>query len=539
MENQTHAHSASEKMSSGNHDTLWINTVKPLAYSKLTASLQTDVVIIGGGIAGVTAAYCLAKSGSKVVLVEDGFIGSGETGRTTAHLVTALDDRYYELERMFGEKKAALMAESHRSAIDFIESTVKTENIDCDFKKADGYLFLHPSDKEESIKKELDASLRAGLKVELVHEMPGIKAPKGPFLKFPNQATFHPLKYLKGLCSVINENKGSIYTNTHAKVIDHTGIETDDGFRIDAKHVVVATNSPVNNKYVMHFKQYAYRTYVIGAKIPKGSLPDCLWWDTGDFNGNENIPPYHYVRTQNLDDTHDVLIIGGEDHANGLADIESKPEEERYAALETWAKQFFNFDEILYRWSGQVMEPMDGLGFMGRNPFDKSNVYIITGDSGNGMTHGTIGAMLITDLIHKRENKFEDLYDPSRFKALNAGSVFVKEFVGGFRNYMKAKKKDKEEGEVNAIKTNEGKIIELSGKKYGVFCDENRDLHFVSAECTHLKCSIRWNNDEKSWDCPCHGSRFSHEGKVLNGPANIDLAYHRESGQQNKPPVFD
>ena len=533
MENQNHAHAASEKLTSGSHDTAWINTVEPLAYSKLMENLDPDVVVIGGGIAGVTTAYCLSRSGKKVVILEDGFIGSGETGRTTAHLVTALDDRYYELEHTFGEKKASLIAESHREAIDFIEHTSRTEQIPCDFKRVDGYLFLHPSDKEESITKELEAATKAGLQVEEVNFMPGMPEHEGRCLRFLNQAQFHPLKYLKGLCEAIRKNGGAIYTNTHAKEIDHTGVLTDEGFRINAKHIVVATNTPVNNLVVMHLKQYAYRTYVIAAKIKKGSLPECLWWDTGDFTANENIPPYHYVRTQNLDDDHDLLIIGGEDHATGLADIDSRPEEERYAALENWAKQNFKSGEILYRWSGQVMEPMDGLAYMGRNPMDQNNVYIITGDSGNGMTHATIGALLIDDLINNRENKFEDLYDPSRFKAISAGSVFFKEFVGGFRNYMKAKKKDAKDNELDTLRVNEGKIIELSGKKYGVFCDENNELHFVGTECTHLKCTVRWNNDEKSWDCPCHGSRFSYEGKVLNGPANTGLPYHRETRTTN------
>ncbi|MBA3682872.1 MAG: FAD-dependent oxidoreductase, partial [Bacteroidetes bacterium] len=214
----------------------------------------------------------------------------------------------------------------------------------------------------------------------------------------------------------------------------------------------------------------------------------------------------------------------------GLADIEGRSEEERYTELEAWAREHFGIEEIHYRWSGQVMEPMDGLAFIGRNPFDKNNVYIVTGDSGNGMTHCTIAAMLIDDLINERENKFEDLYDPSRFKLFSgAGKTFFKEFVGGFTNYFKVKKKDSiKENELESINKNEGKVIEIEGKKYGVFCDETNELHFVSADCTHLKCTVRWNNDEKSWDCPCHGSRFTHEGKILNGPAITDLAYHKE-----------
>ncbi|PBQ32867.1 (2Fe-2S)-binding protein [Sphingobacteriaceae bacterium] len=531
MENQTHAHASGEKITAGAHDTFWVNSSEPLVFRKLEENLETDVVIVGGGIAGMSVAYNLVKSGKKVVLVEDGFIGSGETGRTTAHLVTALDDRYYELERMFGKKKTALIAESHSKAINFVEETVKSEHISCDFERVDGFLFLHPSDSEDSLYKELEAARNAGVGVSIVDEVPGIEKYKGQALRFESQAQFHPLKYLKGLSKVIESKGGRIYTNTHAKEVDHTGIVTDEGFRVNAKHVVVATNSPVNNSFTMHLKQYAYRTYVIATKIKKGSLPKALWWDSGDFDVNENIPPYHYIRTQGFDDTHDLLIIGGEDHAVGLADVEGKTEEQRYKLLEDWAKQFFEINEIVYQWSGQVLEPMDGVAYIGKNPFDKQTIYIVTGDSGNGMTHATIAGTLITDLINGVENKFEALYNPSRIKPFTAGSVFFKEFIGGLKTYNAAKKRDIEKSELSFLEKNQGKIMDLDGKKFGVFRDESNNVHFVGAECTHLQCMVRWNNDEKSWDCPCHGSRFSHEGKVLNGPANSDLPYHKETNE--------
>ncbi|MEO6304905.1 MAG: FAD-dependent oxidoreductase [Bacteroidia bacterium] len=528
MEKETHVHHSGEKITAGSHSSVWIDTVQPLAFRKLEENIETDVVIVGGGMAGISIAYNLVKSGKKVVIVEDGFVGSGETGRTTAHLVTALDDRYYELQKMFGDEKTKLVAESHKTAIDFIERATRREHIDCDFERVDGYLFLHPSDDVESLGKEFEAAENAGVEVEKLERVPGMEKYYGPCLRFANQAQFHPLKYIKALCEVIQNNGGVIYTNAHAQKIDHTGIVTDKGYKVTAKHIVVSTNTPVNNKVVMHLKQYAYRTYVIGAKIKKDSLPKSLWWDTGEFTVNENIPPYHYVRTQKLDSEHDLLIIGGEDHATGIAGT-NKSEEESYSTLEKWAKEYFEIGDIIFKWSGQVMEPMDSLAYIGRNPFDKDNVYIVTGDSGNGMTHTTIAAMLITDLINGKENKFEKLYDPSRLKLIDAGKIFFKEFVGGFANYFKEKKQNTaQENDLNTIAKNEGKIIEVEGKKYGVFCDENNNYHVVSADCTHLKCTVSWNNDEKSWDCPCHGSRFTCEGKVVNGPANTDLPYHKE-----------
>jgi len=518
---------SSEKFTAGTHIPFWINSVEPLSFSKLSLDREVDVVIIGGGIAGVTIAYCLTKAGKNIALVEDGFIGSGETGRTTAHLVTALDDRYYDIERMFGKEKTRLVAQSHADAIDFIEDTVKKLNIDCDFKRLDGYLFLHPSDEVSTLQKEADAAASAGIDVNLIDEVPGIKnIYQG--IRFSNQAEFHPLKYIKALCEYIEKNGGSIYTSTHAKEINEKGIVTDEGYKIKADHIVVATNTPVNNKYAMHLKQYAYRTYVIASKIKKGILPDALWWDTGDYSVNSSIPPYHYVRKQKLNDEHDLLIVGGEDHATGLSEIEKISEEERYAVLEKWMKEYFpDAGKPIYKWSGQVMEPMDSLAYIGRNPFDKDNIYIVTGDSGNGMTHGTIAGGLITDLITCKENKLEKIYDPSRIKIFTAGKVFLKEFVGGLINYMKLQPKHPDRKHINDLKKNEGDILEADGKKYGAYRDKDDNIHFVSAECTHLQCIIKWNNDEKTWDCPCHGSRFSYDGKVMNGPANKPLLYHK------------
>ncbi len=524
---------------SGTHVPFWIDSVAPIKFEELTSDKKTDVVIVGGGIAGITIAYCLVLSGKKVVLIEDGFIGSGETSRTTAHLVTALDDRYYELERVHGKENAKIIAESHSKAIDFIEKTVNEESIECDFERLNGYLFLHPTDKIDSLENEYEAILHTDLSVEKVAFVPGI-AQLNKALKFNKQAQFHPLKYLKALSEIIVEKGGEIYTRTQAKEINSDGVEVSGGYKIHAENVVVATNSPVNNMFSMHLKQYAYRTYVIGAKIKKGFLPRALWWDTGDFSANSSMPPYHYARIQKYNDSHDLLIIGGEDHPTGLADAENKPEEERYKALEDWARTFFPImEEVVYKWSGQVLEPMDSLAYIGRNPFDEKNIFIATGDSGNGLTHATIAGMLITDLINGKENKLEKIYDPSRFKLFSSGNVFLKEVVGGAVNYLKTKPGSKDEIAPNEIPVNEGRIIRKKEKRYGAYRSEDNYIHYVSAECTHLGCIIKWNNDEKSWDCPCHGSRFSYKGKVLNGPANKALVYFKEPvSEEIKEPSF-
>lgn len=514
------------KVTSGSNATFWIDSTNPLAFEKLDENLDVDVVVIGGGVSGINVAYNLVRAGKTVALVEDGQIGSGETGRTSAHLTAVLDERYYNLERMHGQEKTKLIAESHRKAIDFIETVVNTESIKCDFQRVYGYLFLHPTDKPESLQKELDAACAAGLEVCELHDTPDVNVKiSGPCLRFSNQAQFHPQKYIYGLAKSIVAHGGQIFTDTHAAEIDENGILTDEGYRINAKHIVVTTNSPINNKYTMHLSQSPYRTYVIGARIRKDVVKEALWWDTGDQENKSQA--YHYVRLQKLDDDFDLLLCGGEDHATGLSDDTEIPHEtDRYAILESWARARFPIEDVIYTWSGQVIYPFDSLAFIGRNPHDKKNIYIVTGDCGNGLTYATIAGMLITDLINDRPNKYEEIYSPSRFKFLKAAGVFMEELVGGLVSYFKKKPAQREDS-IEDIQVGDGKIVVIDGKKYGAYRDEANLIHIVGAECTHMGCIIKWNRDEKSWDCPCHGSRFTNKGTVINGPANKDLNYHK------------
>lgn len=512
------------KISSGKNISYWIDSVPDEPRTFLTSDIETEVVVVGGGLGGVSVAYCLAKEGKKVVLVEDGLIGSGETGRTTAHLVTALDDRYYNLEKIFGKEDVRLIAESHKAAIDFVENTVKNEAIDCNFERVSGYLFLHPSDRNDSIRKELESAKQAGLEVTEMDQAPGILTPTGKCICFHAQAEFHPIKYLNGLCRVIEERGGKIFTETHAAEISEKGIVTDKGFKVKADFVVIATNSPVNSKYTLPLKQEAYRTYVIGALVKKGILPKALWWDTGDQDSKNTAPPYHYVRLHPYSNTHDLLISGGEDHRVGETDGQLT---DRFSILQEWTRKHFPIENIVYRWSGQVMEPMDSLAFIGHSPWDKANVFIVTGDSGNGMTHCTIAGMLLTDLILGRENPWKKIYKPSRFSLSESGPFFKKlkdDFMATVKSFIEMDNG----GELSSVKSGEGKVLEIENKKIGIFRDAGNQLHAVSATCTHLGCTVEWNKAEQSWDCPCHGSRYTHEGKVINGPANLDLTAYSE-----------
>jgi glycine/D-amino acid oxidase-like deaminating enzyme/nitrite reductase/ring-hydroxylating ferredoxin subunit len=447
------------------------------------------------------------------VVLDDGAIGSGMTGVTTAHLVNALDDRYFELERLHGARGARLAAESHSAAIDRVESIVSRERIACDFTRLDGYLILGPEHDEAYLDRELDAAHRAGLHNVLKCKKASISYDTGVCLRFPNQAQFHPLKYLAGLAEAIERGGGRIFTGTHATNVDggkHASVSTNSG-TVSASAIVVATNTPVNDLVVVHTKQAPYMTYVIGALVPHNSIPLMLLWDTSD--------PYHYVRLQpGVDATHDLLIVGGEDHKTGQAD----DIEERHGRIEAWSRERFpSMLEVKYRWGGQVMEPVDSLAFIGHNPLDKENVYTVTGDSGNGITHGTIAGILLTDLILGRHNPWQSLYDPGRI-TLRATGEFAKEAAN-----MAAQYADWVTGgdvsSTDEIAKDSGAVVRRGALKVAVYRDATGALHERSAVCTHLGCIVQWNPVEKTWDCPCHGSRFDKFGEVINGPANAGL----------------
>lgn len=494
-------------------ESLWMATASLPQYPALAADEHADVCVVGAGIAGLTTAHLLARSGKSVVVLEDGEIGSGMTRYTTAHLSNAIDDRYIEIERLHGEEGARLAAQSHGAAIDLIERAVRDEQIDCDFRRVDGYLFLADGHDESLLQRELEAAHRAGVDAELLAAAPAGSVMSGPCLRFAQQARVHPLRYLAGLARQIQFRNGRIYCNSH---VDDVGggspVEVSVGNRVvTADAVVVATNTPINDRLQVHTKQAPYMTYAIGVKLPRGAVGDALYWDTGD--------PYRYVRLHHDDVDGEVLIVGGEDHKSGQADDTL----DRYRRLEEWTRSRVpEAGEVLHRWAGQVMETIDGLAFIGRNPIGQDNVYVVTGDSGMGMTHGTIAGMLISDLIDQRENPWESLYDPSR-KTLRAAGEFVREALNmsaQYADWITAGDLSSEE----EIAVDSGAVIRSGLTKRAVYRDPEGRLHRRSAVCPHLGCIVAWNEAEKTWDCPCHGSRFDRFGKVVNGPANDDLA---------------
>ena len=491
---------------------VWMDTARTPGFEPLRRDAEADVCVVGAGIAGLSTAYQLAREGRRVILLDDGPIAGGQTQRTTAHLSCAIDDRFSELERVHGEEGSRLAAESHAAAIDRIEAIAREEAFDCDFKRVDGYLFLGPDQSEKILEDELAAAHRAGLTgVEFVPKAP-LPFDTRRCLRFPRQGQFHPLRYTAGLVDAFTRRGGVVHTQTRVAKVAAGAVETEAGPVVKAGAVVVATNTPINDMVVIHTKQAPYLTYAVGFRIPRGAVEPGLYWDTLD--------PYHYIRMQQGDDA-DALIVGGEDHKSGQAE----DQEERWGRLEAWTRERFpQVQAVEARWSGMVMETTDGLAFIGRNPREKGEVYIATGDSGMGMTHGVIAGMLLTDLILGRENPWSTIYDPSRKPVWGmAWKEFIRENANVAKEYARDWLGPGDVSSVDEIPAGHGAVIRRGLSKHAVYRDESGAVHERSAVCPHLGCIVHWNGAEKTWDCPCHGSRFDPEGQGVVGPANRPL----------------
>ncbi|MDB5311054.1 MAG: puuB [Gemmataceae bacterium] len=481
----------------------------------LAGNSRYDVCVVGGGIAGLTTAYLLAREGKSVVVLESKpAVAGAETAATTAHLAWVIDDRFAHVESVRGADAARAAAASHRAAVDLIGEIVRREGIDCDYKRVDGYLFPG-ADGPDTLAKEEDALCRLGLPFEKVDRVPFPRRAPGPALRFPDQGQFHPLKYLTEIAGRIRKLGGVIHTDTLVtKVRGGSPCEVETKARnvVAAGAVVVATNAPFAVGTTLHAKVAAYLTYALAAEVPRGTLPYALYWDTED--------PYHYVRLQpgGPDASFDYLIVGGEDHKTGqAADTDA-----RWGRLEAWAKERVpGLGKIPYRWSGQVFETPDGLGLIGLAPGGGDNVYVITGDSGMGMTHGTLGARLVADLVQHRPNPLAGLYSPSRWMPGAAATLFQENLnlAAQYADWLTG-------GDVKSadqIPPGHGAVVRSGLTKLAVYKDNRGKTHTLSAVCRHMGCLVRWNPGEQTWDCPCHGSRYSAEGKLMHGPATSDL----------------
>lgn len=497
-------------------------------FSSLLQDQQTEVCIIGAGISGLTAAYLLLKESYRVIVLDKESFAFNETGLSSAHLSNALDDGYLELERLHGPEGSRLACESHTAAMNTVERIIKNENLDCDFMRVEGYLFCGPEQGVEDLKNEFAAASRAGMKsVGFLQDVP-LDLNLGPCLRFKNQAQLDPVKYLRGLADSVTRMGGKIFSNTFVTRVvggKDACVTTNQGHHVHCDQVVVATNVPINDIVTIHTKEYAYRSYVVGLRVPRGQFPLALFWDTSD--------PYHYVRVhRDLKQSYDVLLVGGEDHKTG----QENESADCFLKLIEWAEKKFGVEpQVEVMWSGQIIEPVDGLAYIGLNPGAESNVYVAAGDSGHGLTHGTIAGMLLTDLIAGRANPWQHLYSPSRLSVKVFGT-YISENLNSAWQYRDWATSG-ELSSAESLQPGEGAVLREGLSKVATYRSVEGELHRFSAVCPHLGGIVHWNAAEQTWDCPCHGSRFSRLGEVINGPACQNLTPHGEMREQRYLPA--
>jgi glycine/D-amino acid oxidase-like deaminating enzyme/nitrite reductase/ring-hydroxylating ferredoxin subunit len=490
---------------------LWTERTRLPEFPALKQNLDTEVAVVGGGIAGVTAALMLARAGKRVALIEARRLGSGETGNTTAHLTEVLDSRYHVLESKFGQEGAVLAAASSRAAIDKIEAFVQELALDCSFARVPGYLFARDEQQRSELAKELESLERCVMHAAWTDSFP-LKMEIAGAIRIERQARMHPLEYLKGLIAAFVAAGGEVFEETRLRDVEDGSPcrLTTTGGVITAKDVLVLTNSPVSTKFAFHTKVAAYRTYALALRL-RTPFPDALFWDLDD--------PYHYVRKQESA-AGSFVIVGGEDHKTGQREDSASS----YQALGEWAATHFGPLEIAARWSGQVMEPADGLPFIGKNAHN-DHVFTATGFSGNGITFGTLSALMLTDAVLGQKNAWAELYDSNRKKPLAQAREVFAENLNVVSRVVKDRFVPREISDPDEIPRGEGRLVRAHGKMLAVYRDDAGETHVRSAVCTHLGCVVRWNDAERSWDCPCHGSRFDVDGSVLNGPATGPLDF--------------
>ncbi|MEH6904403.1 FAD-dependent oxidoreductase [Neobacillus drentensis] len=493
--------------------TYWREIELP-AFNPLEQDLSVDVAIVGAGITGITAAYLLSKEGLKVALLEAGSVLNGTTGHTTAKLTAQHDIIYDELINHFGKEKARLYYESHLNAIRFVESSVKEKGIACDFSKQDAHVYATTDENVEKLKTEWEAYQNLDIDGALKDSIP-FNIPAKAALVMHNQAQYHPLKFLKALLDEAVKAGCSVYENTVASDIEDDDTEpkvvTKSGYRVTCKQVIIASHFPFYDKPGLYFaRMYTSRSYAIGIKTDK------------DYPGGMYISadtPPRSIRYTPLDgEKEKILIIGGENHKTG----QGVNTLEHYEALQAFAEEVFGIKEYDYRWSAQDMVTLDKLPYIGHYTEGRENVFVATGYKKWGMTTGILAGHLLTDYIMKRDNPYMELYTPSRFQAdpdlksvITTNADVAKHLIKGKLEYTDRSPDDLQAGE--------GSVVMYNGKRAGAYKDENGKLYVVDTTCTHLGCECEWNHAEKSWDCPCHGSRYAYSGDVIEGPTKKAL----------------
>ncbi|WP_332632500.1 FAD-dependent oxidoreductase [Halalkalibacter flavus] len=490
----------------------WRDSVDLPSFPSLEEDTAIDVAIVGGGISGITTAYLLSREGVKVALIEANELLNGTTGHTTAKITAQHGAIYDEFISHLGKVKAKLYYEAATDALQFIQNLVKEEQIDCDISSEDAYLYTTTNRGVNKLEKENEAYKTLGIDGGLVDSIP-LKLPVKSALVMKNQAQFHPLKYLSYLVNKIKENGGKIFENTVAVDIKHQPkpvIMTRGGAKLTANHVVVASHFPFYDGGGLYFsRMYVERSYVLAAKVKKEECPDGMY-----LNVDSPSRSLRYT----MRDGEKLAIIGGEEHKTG----QGINTQYHYEALEQYGMELFSELDIQNKWSAQDMVTLDKLPYIGRINRTHRNIYVATGYRKWGMTNGTLAGLLISDLILNRKNRYETLYRPSRFIADPSVKKFITNNADVAKQLLQGKF-DKSELHPDDVKTDESAVVNVNGKRAGAYRDKEGHLHVVDTTCTHMGCEVHWNQGERTWDCPCHGSRYSYDGEVIEGPAKKPL----------------
>jgi glycine/D-amino acid oxidase-like deaminating enzyme/nitrite reductase/ring-hydroxylating ferredoxin subunit len=495
---------------SGKQTSFWLDSTAKTSFPQME-SVTVDVAVIGAGIAGITAAYLLKKSGKTVALIEAQQIAASTSGHTTAKVTSLHQLIYADLIDQIGEEKAKLYGESNQAGVEFVASTIEQEGIDCDYQRQDTYSFAETEDDLDKIKKEYEAAIKLGLPAELTIET-SLPFEVAGAVKFKNQVQFHVRKYLLHLANTITGDGSYVFENSRVQSVEEaTPCQViANNTILQATDVLLTTQIPIMDRGLFFAKCYPQRSYIVGAKINSEKAPDGMYIGVGKN--------YHSIRTTPTEDGGLLLLIGGGGHK-----VASTSNTEKfYQELEEYAHSHFGIEKIDYRWSTQDYKSFDRLPYIGKLTPVNNHIYVATAFSLWGMSKGTMAGMLLADLVQGKANPWADLYDslratpfvtPESIKNnLEVGMHWISDRLKGLQNWS-----------TDDLTPGEAKIITLKGDKVGVYKDENGNVTAVAATCPHLACIVNWNNAEKSWDCPCHGARFTCEGKVIQGPALKDL----------------
>lgn len=474
------------------------------------SDITFDVLIVGGGVTGITTALELQKAGKRCIVAEAQNLCFGTTGGTTAHLNSFFDNSYDQIESDFGEDNAQRIASAANQALELYRNNVEEYSIDCGYEVKDGYLYAQTDKQSEQLDKIYDSSVKAGVSVSYTDRIP-VPVEFTKAIVYHEQANVHATRYVYALAKAFENAGGVILQN--CRVMDFKGndileIETSKG-NIKAKNLIWATHIPPGIN-LLHFRCAPYRSYAIAVTLNDDAYPDGLAYDMYD--------PYHYYRTQ-IVDGNKYLIIGGEDHKTA----HEQNTEGCFTRLEAYVRKYYNIKEVAFKWSSQFFEPADGIAYIGHLPGNPDNVYVATGFGGNGMIYSHIASITLTQLILTKESEFDKLFSPERLKPVAGFTNFVKENLDVVKEFIgKRLSKDKLH-ELTELAPGEGRVVKYEGKSLALYKDDNGQLHAINPVCTHAKCTVGWNTAEKTWDCPCHGARYDIDGQVLTGPARVDL----------------